>query len=149
MNKKEINIKLDPIGIIHSPYNERSEAPRQGRYSNCECEIEIFPEYFPALKYLDNSSHLIVLYWGDRSDRSILQSKTPFSEVPVGVFASRSPNRPNPIAFCIAKVLKIEGTRLTVNGLDALDNSLLLDIKTYAPSIDCVPEATHNPHHEK
>lgn len=136
-------MELTPIGLIHSPYQERGDAPRQGRLSNNEITLEIFPQFADALKDITRSSHLIVLYWGDRANRSILQSKTPFSDVPVGVFASRSPNRPNPIAFCVVDLLRQEGNRLIVRGVDALDGSPLLDIKTYAPAIDSFPQATN------
>ena len=96
-------MQLIPIGVIHSPYKERGQAPRQGRLSENEITLEIFPPFAAALKDIDHCSHLVVLYWGDRANREILQSRTPFSEVPVGVFSSRSPNRPNPIAFCVAE----------------------------------------------
>ena len=135
-------MQLNPIGVIHSPYKERGQAPRQGRLSENESTLEIYPPFAAALKDIERCSHLIVLYWGDRANREILQSRTPFSEVPVGVFSSRSPNRPNPIAFCVAELIRQEGERLIVRGVDALDGSPLLDIKAYAPAIDCVPQAT-------
>lgn len=135
-------MELKKIGVILSPYIERSDAPRQGRFSDLDMVIEIYPEYSDALKGVEHSSHLFILYWGDRSDRSVLQSRTPFSEEPVGVFSSRSPNRPNPIALCIAEFIRREENRLIVKGLDALDGSPLLDIKTYSPAIDSIPHAT-------
>jgi len=137
---------LIPIGVIHSPYKERGDAPRQGRLSENEITLEIFAQYTDGLKNITSASHIIVLYWGDRANRSILQSPTPFSEDPVGVFASRSPNRPNPIAFCVADLIRQEQNRLTVRGVDALDGSPLLDIKVYSPHIDAFPDAVH-PHH--
>lgn len=137
-------MNLTPIGIIHSPYQERSQAPRQGRLSDVEIILEVYPQFMDALKGIERSSHLIVLYWGDRSDRSVLQSPTPFSEEPVGVFSSRSPNRPNPIAFCVAELIRCEENLLVVKGVDALDGSPLLDVKTYARAIDCVIEAENS-----
>lgn len=134
-------MQLNPIGVIHSPYKERGQAPRQGRLSEDESVLEIFPQFAPALKGIERNSHLIVLYWGDRADRETLQSPTPFSEVPVGVFASRSPNRPNPIAFCVADLIRREGERLIVRGVDALDGSPLLDIKPYVSALDSIPDA--------
>ncbi len=133
--------QLSPIGVIHSPYKSHDQAPRQGRLSESEAILEIFPSFVPALKFIERCSHLIVLYWCDRANREILQSRTPFSEIPVGVFASRSPNRPNPIAFCVADLIRVEGNRLIVRGVDALDGSPLLDIKVYVPTLDSVPEA--------
>ena len=134
-------MELQPIGIIHSPYQERQDAPRQGRLSDKEMTLEIFPEFSQALKEIEKISHLFVLYWGDRANREILQSRTPFSEEPVGVFASRSPNRPNPIALCIANLIRREGNLLFVRGVDALNGSPLLDIKVYSPKIDSIPDA--------
>lgn len=134
-------MELVQIGVIHSPYRERGDAPRQGRLSDNEIILEIFPQYAAGLKDLQKATHVIVLYWGDRADRSVLQSRTPFSEVPVGVFASRSPNRPNPIAFCAAELVHLDGNYLTVRGVDALDGSPLLDLKVYSAGIDSIPEA--------
>lgn len=134
-------MELKPIGIIHSPYREKQDAPRQGRLSDKEITLEIYPEFIRALKGIEKASHIFVLYWGDRAMRDVLQSKTPFSEEPVGVFASRSPNRPNPVALCVADLLRKEGNLLTVRGVDALDGSPLLDIKVYASEIDSVPNA--------
>jgi tRNA (adenine37-N6)-methyltransferase len=136
-------MQLTPIGVIHSPYRERGEAPRQGRLSENEITLEIFRPFIAALKDIERCSHLIVLYWGDRANRETLQSRTPFSEVPVGVFSSRSPNRPNPIAFCVADLLRREGDCLIVRGVDALEGSPLLDIKAYAPALDSIPEAAN------
>jgi tRNA-Thr(GGU) m(6)t(6)A37 methyltransferase TsaA len=136
-------MELTPIGIIHSPYQERGDAPRQGRQSDTELTLEIFPQFAAGLKDITRASHLIVLYWGDRADRAVLQSKTPFSDVPIGVFASRSPNRPNPIAFCVAELIRCDENRLIVRGVDALDGSPLLDIKAYAPALDSVPDAVN------
>jgi tRNA-Thr(GGU) m(6)t(6)A37 methyltransferase TsaA len=136
-------MQLTTIGMIHSPYQERGQAPRQGRLSDNEITLEIFPPFAAALKGIERCSHLIVLYWGDRANRETLQSHTPFSEIPVGVFSSRSPNRPNPIAFCVADLIRLEGEHLIVRGVDALDGSPLLDIKAYAPALDCVPEAAN------
>ncbi|MBN1887761.1 MAG: tRNA (N6-threonylcarbamoyladenosine(37)-N6)-methyltransferase TrmO [Thermoflexales bacterium] len=134
-------MELTPIGVIHSPYQERGDAPRQGRLSENEIALEIFPQFADGLQDIGRVSHLIVLYWGDRAKRDVLQSRTPFSDIPVGVFASRSPNRPNPIAFCVVELLRREGNRLIVRGVDALDGSPLLDIKSYAAALDAIPHA--------
>ncbi len=136
-------MQLKQIGIIHSPYLERKDAPRQGRLSENRVTLEFFPEFSAGLKEIEKASHVYVLYWGDRSNREILQSPTPFSREPVGVFASRSPNRPNPIALCVADLLERNGNTLTVRGVDALDGSPLLDVKIYSPHIDSFPAATH------
>jgi tRNA-Thr(GGU) m(6)t(6)A37 methyltransferase TsaA len=136
-------MQLTPIGVIHSPYKQRGDAPRQGRLSENEITLEIYPQFAAALQDVARCSHLIVLYWGDRANREILQSRTPFSEAPVGVFSSRSPNRPNPIAFCVADLVRQEDYRLIVRGVDALDGSPLLDLKAYAPALDAIPQAVN------
>jgi tRNA-Thr(GGU) m(6)t(6)A37 methyltransferase TsaA len=136
-------MELVPIGVIHSPYQERGQAPRQGRLSENIITLEIHPQFAAALEGIARCSHLVVLYWGDRANRETLQSRTPFSQVPVGVFSSRSPNRPNPIAFCVAELVRTEGSRLIVRGVDALDGSPLLDIKAYAPTIDSIPQVSN------
>ncbi len=135
-------IQLTPIGVIHSTYKQRGEAPRQGKLSENEITLEVFRPFTAVLKDIECCSHLIVLYWGDRADREILQSHTPFSEMPVGVFSSRSPNRPNPIAFCVADLIRRKGNFLVVRGIDALDDSPLLDIKPYATALDSIPQET-------
>ncbi|HWQ75010.1 MAG TPA: tRNA (N6-threonylcarbamoyladenosine(37)-N6)-methyltransferase TrmO [Syntrophomonas sp.] len=134
-------MELKPIGIIHSPYKEKKDSPRQGRFSDNLAVIEVFDEYTAGLKNVETLTNLFVLYWGDRSDRNVLQSVTPFGPEITGVFSSRSPNRPNPIALCIVDVISVEGNKLTVRGLDALDGSPLLDIKAYSGSLDSIPDA--------
>lgn len=124
-------MQLKQIGVIRSPYKEKQEAPRQGFDSEEISEIELFEEFASGMDGVDIQRKLLVLYWGDRADRAVIKSKTPFSEVPVGVFTSRSPNRPNPVAVCIADIVSISGRFIKVKGLDALDQSPLLDIKVH------------------
>ncbi|MFV9509747.1 tRNA (N6-threonylcarbamoyladenosine(37)-N6)-methyltransferase TrmO [Tepidibacillus sp. LV47] len=135
-------MELVQIGVIHSNYNKRLDAPRQGRLSDETQVIEIFVEYMEGMKGIENVSHLIVLYWFDRANRkNPLFIKPREGNEKKGVFATRSPNRPNPIAFSIAEVIKIEGNKITVKGLEALDQTPLLDIKPYSVEIDCVDSA--------
>ncbi len=133
---------LTPIGAIRSPYRDRSDAPFQGKHRNDESILEIFENFEPALMDIEKSSHLIVLYWQDRGNRSVLQTKTPWGPDIHGVFATRSPDRPNPIGFCVVELLKREGRLLRVKGMDALDGSPLLDIKPYSSGIDSVEGIT-------
>jgi tRNA-Thr(GGU) m(6)t(6)A37 methyltransferase TsaA len=130
-------IELHPIGVISSPFRERGQAPRQGRFSPEESEITIFPEYALGLRDLEGHPHLFVLYWCDRSERDVLTATPPHEKQEHGVFATRSPERPNPIALCLVDLVKREGNRLTVRGLDALDGSPLLDIKPFYRDLDC------------
>ena len=127
---------LKKIGIIHSVYESEDNVPRQGKYSDEKSVIEIFPEYIAALDGVEFLKSIIVLYWGDRADRNVLKSTPPFATLEKGVFSTRSPNRPNPIAICVCKILSIEGNKITVMGLDALNNSPVLDIKVFIPRVD-------------
>jgi tRNA-Thr(GGU) m(6)t(6)A37 methyltransferase TsaA len=133
--------QLQYVGVIHSPYKEKKGTPHQGRHENKECTIEIFEEFEPGLLDVDRCSHLYVLYWQDRGDRSILQTRTPWGPEIRGVFATRSPNRPNPIGLCVVDLLHRDGRFLKVSGLDALDGSPVLDIKPYSAPIDSFPDA--------
>jgi tRNA-Thr(GGU) m(6)t(6)A37 methyltransferase TsaA len=132
-------MNLKPIGYIHSPYKERKDAPSQGRNRDDEFKIELLDEYVGALKEVEKSTHLIVLYWLDKAKRDILQTYTPHDKnTKKGTFATRSPNSPNPIAFNIVDLDKVEGNILYVRGMDALDGSVVLDIKPYVKELDCI-----------
>lgn len=130
------------IGIVRSPYKDCADAPFQGRHNNEESTLEILESFEPALLDIEKCSHLIVLYWQDKGDRSVLQTSTPWGPEVHGVFATRSPNRPNPVGFCVVELLKREGRFLKVKGMDALDGSFLVDIKPYSSGIDSVGDAT-------
>ena len=130
--------ELVPIGVIHSSYQKEGDAPSQGRLSPATSEIEIFPDYTDGLEDVAGLPHLIILYWLDRADRCMLTAIPPHSKKEHGVFATRSPDRPNPIGFAVIDLLGIVGTRLIVRGLDAFDGTPVLDIKPYSPEIDCV-----------
>jgi len=131
-------MELVQIGVIRSPYKQQRDAPRQGRFSDVESEIEVFPEYIAGLVDLERCSHLIVLYWLDRADRTVLRATPPGQTLSRGVFSTRSPNRPNPVAFSVVDLLSMEGGTLRVRGLDALDGTPLIDIKPYSSEIDAV-----------
>jgi tRNA-Thr(GGU) m(6)t(6)A37 methyltransferase TsaA len=139
-------IHLHPIGVISSPFRERGQAPRQGRFSPDLSEITVFPEYSLGLRDLEEHPRLIVLYWCDRSERDVLTATPPHEKErrEHGVFATRSPERPNPIALCLVDLVRREGNRLMVRGLDALDGSPLLDIKPFFRDLDCPDEGSES-----
>jgi tRNA-Thr(GGU) m(6)t(6)A37 methyltransferase TsaA len=130
----EENMNLKPIGIIHSPYKNRKECPPQGREE--VCWIEIFDQYAEGLKDVDGFSHLILLYWLHSAKDYSLLVKTPWESELHGVFATRSPNRPNALGFSVVELIERNDNRLKVKGLDALEGTLLIDIKPYLPEID-------------
>lgn len=142
-------MELKKIGVIHSEFANRKETPRQGLLSPKESTIEVFEEYSAGLKSIEKLSHLIVLYWGDQANREVVESVPPWETEgkSYGVFSIRSPNRPNPLAFCVCKVVSVEGNKIKVTGLDAFDGSPLLDIKAYSAKSDCYPEASSHSRH--
>lgn len=135
-----MDLILRPIGFVRSPYKVKGDAPRQGRLSGTISEIVIADEYREGLKDIEKKSHLFILSWFDRADRSVLRATPPHEGVEHGVFATRSPNRPNPVAVSLVDLIRREGQILTVRGLDALDGTPVVDIKPYSPEIDCIGE---------
>jgi tRNA-Thr(GGU) m(6)t(6)A37 methyltransferase TsaA len=129
------------IGRIRTPWKERKDCPKNPRGSDAVCTIEVDPRWAPALTKVETLSHIIVLYWMDRSRRDlVLQTPRHYGEQ-FGTFSLRSPARPNPIALSVARLLKIDGTKLQVVGLDCLDGTPLVDIKPYFASTDSIPDA--------
>jgi len=141
MNDEIRSMMLEPIGVIHTPYKRREDIPRQGRLSAEICEIEVFAPFSEGLKDIEQCSHLFVIFWLHLANRNLLQATPPHDGREHGVFATRSPNRPNPLALDIVKLIEVDGNRLRVSGMDALDGSLLLDIKPYSAGIDSFPQA--------
>jgi len=138
---EEVSMILRPIGEIHTPYSRMEEIPRQGRLSREICEIEVFEEFADGLKDIEECTHLFVLFWMHLGDRTRLSATPPHDHRPHGVFATRSPNRPNPIALDIVELLAVSRNKLKVRGMDALDGSILLDIKPYSSEMDSFPLA--------
>ena len=130
------------VGRIHTPWTRREECPKNARESDAVCTIEVDARYAAALKGVESCSHLIVLYWMDRSRRDlVLQVPRHYGEAR-GTFALRSPARPNPIAMSVVTLLQVSDHRLSVVGLDCLDGTPLIDIKPYFASTDSVPDAS-------
>jgi len=140
----QFDAQLYFIGRIRTPWTRRQDCPhnpREARERGNACTVEIDPRYEPALKDVAGCSHLIVLYWMSEARRDLVQQMPKHVTEPRGTFALRSPVRPNPIALSVVRLLRIEGTTLTVVGLDCLDGTPLLDIKPYFASTDAVPDA--------
>lgn len=133
-------MELTPLGTIRSPFQKPGDCPRQGRFSDAVSVIEVDPAYGDALLGVEAGRRYLVLYEAHLADRRRLQTIPPARKELWGVFASRSPHRPNPINLCIAYLQKREGNTLHVTGLDAVDGSHLIDIKPYAKDIDTVEE---------
>lgn len=112
-----------------------------------EAKIRVLPGFCAGLRGIEDFSHIIVLYWvhlrDNEEDRRMLLvfPRRHSVNVQVGVFACRSPVRPNPIGLCVSELVKAEGDLLTLKGLDALEGSPVIDIKPYLPRADSVPDA--------
>jgi tRNA-Thr(GGU) m(6)t(6)A37 methyltransferase TsaA len=130
-------IEMHPIGVIHSPYKESRDIPIQGTFKeNIEAWVELKEKYALGLKDLDKFSHAILIYYFHRSNRINIQGKPFLEKKKHGIFAIRSPNRPNHIGFSIVKIKSIKGNRLYFTEVDVLDKTPLLDIKPYVKYFD-------------
>jgi tRNA-Thr(GGU) m(6)t(6)A37 methyltransferase TsaA len=129
------------VGRIHTPWQRREECPKNARESDAVCTIEVDPRYAAALKDIETSSHLLVLYWMDKARRDLVLQAPRHYDTQRGTFALRSPVRPNPIAASVVKLVGVDGSRLSVIGLDCLNGTPLIDIKPYFASVDAVPDA--------
>ncbi len=127
---------MRPIGKIHSPYRETSQIPRGlGAKHTAEGTIELLPEFESGLKDIEGFSHLIIVWTFHKSDGYDLVFTPPADIYAHGVFATRSPRRPNPIALTSVELLRREGNVLAVRGVDMLDGTPVLDIKPYTSGI--------------
>ena len=126
--------KIDFIGVVEKA-GER------------EAKVQIFPKFCDGLKGTVQFSHLIIIYWAHLRDNKeerrtlLVVPRRHKVDVEMGVFASRSPSRPNPICLCVVELMKIEGCKLKVKGLDASKDSPIIDIKPYIPRADSIPNA--------
>jgi tRNA-Thr(GGU) m(6)t(6)A37 methyltransferase TsaA len=130
---------MRPIGFVHSPFTQTEQIPRGlGAKHEEEGILEIIPEYEAGLQDIDGFSHLYVLWVFNRAEGYDLVSTPPCDTRMHGVFATRSPRRPNPIGLTVVRLLGRESNRLRVRGVDMLDGTPILDIKPYLSN---VPEA--------
>jgi tRNA (adenine37-N6)-methyltransferase len=127
-----MSITLEPIGTIRSPYTDTAQIPKgAGAQHDVEGVLEIRPELEAGLTDIEGFSHLYVLWVFDRSAGPELVAYPPSDDRPHGVFATRSPQRPNPIGLTVVELLGRDGPRLRVRGLDMLDGTPILDLKPY------------------
>ena len=127
---------MQPIGYVRSPFQETREIPKGlGARHETEGVLEIQPEFEPGLKDIEGFSHLIVIWVFDRSEGFELVGTPPSDNRPHGVFATRSPRRPNRIGLTVVELLGCEGRALRVRGIDMLDGTPVLDIKPYLSNV--------------
>jgi tRNA-Thr(GGU) m(6)t(6)A37 methyltransferase TsaA len=129
---------ITPVGYVRSDVTGRSQAPRQGPDTSVDASIEILTPYADALNGIGQWSQLLVICWMHLADRDILNvhprgnTNAPLT----GVFSTRSPARPNPLAVYTVDLLSVDGYVLYVKGIDAIDGTPVLDIKPYIPRLD-------------
>ena len=123
-------IRLQPIGVVRSPYRDPSDVPRgPGAEHHAEGTIELREELAAGLDDIEGFSHLFVLWVFHRSEGYSLASHPPTADRPHGVFSTRSPRRPNPLGLTAVELLGREGATLRVRGVDMLDGTPVLDLK--------------------
>jgi tRNA (adenine37-N6)-methyltransferase len=124
------------IGFVRSPYQGKGEVPRGlGATHSAEGVLEVLAEFELGLTDIEGFSHLFVVWAFDRSSGFELMGTPPSDERPHGVFATRSPKRPNPIGLTVVELVRREGLRLHVRGVDMLDGTPILDIKPYLSGV--------------
>ena len=127
------------IGVVRTPFTDTKQIPKGlGAKHVADGVLEILPQFEPGLQDVEGFSHLFVLWEFDRYRDFDLVSQPPADDRPHGVFATRSPRRPNPIGLTVVELLRRDGRAVHVRGVDMVDGSPILDIKPYLSS---VPEA--------
>jgi tRNA-Thr(GGU) m(6)t(6)A37 methyltransferase TsaA len=127
---------MRPIGIARTPFTETKQIPKgQGAEHHAEGVLELLPEFEAGLTDIEGFSHLYVLWVFDRAAGCDLMATPPVDTRSHGVFATRSPRRPNPIGLTVVTLLRREGPNVFVRGVDMLDRTPILDIKPYLSSV--------------
>jgi tRNA-Thr(GGU) m(6)t(6)A37 methyltransferase TsaA len=129
-------VPMKAIGFVRSPYTDTAQVPKgAGAEHHAEGVLELRPEYEQGLLDIDGFSHLYVLWVFDRAGAMSLIAIPPSDNTPHGVFATRSPQRPNPIGLTVVTLLRRENNKLFVRGVDMLDGTPILDIKPYLSNV--------------
>jgi tRNA-Thr(GGU) m(6)t(6)A37 methyltransferase TsaA len=142
----ERRLTLTPIGVVHSPFTEKMQAPRQPNTPQAaDGTVELFSgrDFEHALEDLTTFRYIWLIFWFDQSEGWRPKVLPPRSEKRRGLFATRSPHRPNPLGMSLVELTGIDGLVLSVKGLDLLEGTPVLDIKPYIPYADSRPDADH------
>jgi len=127
---------MHPIGVIHTPFTEKQETPIQASRSHAVGMVDVFPEFAAGLKDIEGFSHIILLYAFHDSSGYSLVVRPFLDDQEHGLFATRYPYRPNPIGISVVRLLLHQERTLTIEGVDVLNGTPLLDIKPYLPEFD-------------
>lgn len=139
---KQEKFVLENIGVIRTPFKQKSDAPRQGTFDpKSEGRIELFEDYKKGLKDLEKFSHAILIFYFHKIEEMRLTGTPPMDNEERGIFAIRGPQRPNHLGLTIVKIKEIKGTRIFIQGVDMLDKTPLLDIKPYIKDLDSREDA--------
>ena len=131
-----MTFQLHPIGYVRSPYQESRDIPKGlNAKHDAEGVLEIEAAFETGLQDIEGFSHLFVIWAFDRSTDFDLLVTPPSDNRTHGVFATRSPRRPNPIALTVVELLGREGRMLRVRGVDMLDGTAILDLKPYLSNV--------------
>jgi tRNA-Thr(GGU) m(6)t(6)A37 methyltransferase TsaA len=129
-------IQLNPIGTVRSPYTDTAQIPKgPGAKHDAEGVLEIDPALEEGLTDIEGFSHLYVVWVFHRAEGYNLLAQPPTDTLPHGVFATRAPRRPNPLGLTVVRLLRREGNRLFVHGVDMLDGTPIVDLKPYLSSV--------------
>ena len=127
---------MRPVGHVRSPFGETKQVPKGlGAKHEAEGVLEVLPEFEAGLQDIEGFSHLFIVWVFDRADGYELVGIPPTDDRPHGVFATRSPRRPNPVGLTVVELLGREGRMLKVRGVDMLEGTPILDIKPYMTSV--------------
>ncbi len=124
------------IGRIRTPWKTRAECPKNGRLTREICTVEVDPRYIAALDGIEKFPRIVVVYFMDQARRDLVRQVPKHLGEARGTFALRSPVRPNPIALSTVELVRVNGTKLEVIGLDCLDGTPLLDLKPHYETVD-------------
>ena len=128
--------EMQPIGFVRSQYTETTQVPKGwGAKHDAEGVLEILAEFEQGLTDIEGFSHLFIIWMFHQAEGFSLLGTPPTDDRPHGVFATRSPRRPNPIGLTVVELIRREGPRLYVRGVDMLDGTPILDIKPYLSSV--------------
>ena len=133
------SVQYQPIGIIHSPFDKPEGTPIQPAGARgAEGTVDVFPEFADGLMDIEGFSHIILVYHFHLSKKTSLRVRPYLDSLLRGVFATRSPSRPNPIGISVVRLNRVEGTILHVRDIDIVNGTPLLDIKPYGPKFDLI-----------
>lgn len=136
------------IGQVRSPWVQREDCPknmREARERGRAASVEIEPAFRQGLEGLAAASHVVLLTWLHHAPRNLIVQKPRHASESKGVFALRSPARPNPVGIHVARLLAVDPSKgiLSLEGIDALNGTPVVDVKPYFATTDAVPEATY------